>query len=533
MNSLELKKKQTDLSFSHNALSHLSIADKILFEKFGKADLVDLPFKCIHHAFEHHAYLRPEQIALKYKERSITYGELNKEANFLAANLIRRGVNKNQNVGLFLNRSIEMVIGILAILKTGATYVPQDIRITPLSQLNHIIDVANIDLVLSTSSNKKIAEKLWVDDVLFIDSLDKVKTNLLYLPSSTLNQGEDHNCFILFTSGTTGVPNGVQVTHKNVCNIIHTNPGNLNISPGVKVAQILNIAFDMAIWEIFACLSFGGTLYIRGKNIQETVSKVDVVIATPSILSSLEINKCKNILVAAVAGEPCPRNLADSWSEFCSFYNSCGPTETTIVNTMQRHNIENELLTIGAPTPNNTVYILNEDMSACKIGEVGEMWAGGLCVSKGYLENDDLNNKRYKRDPFLNDGSMMFRTRDLGRWTLLGELEHLGRTDDQVKIKGFRVELDSISNTLEALPGCLRACTLMFDKDRLITFVASRVLNEQICKDELEKKLAYYYIPEKIVIMDSLPKTSRGKIDKKRLLELAGSFINDMDEVYV
>ncbi len=519
MNSLELKKKQADLIFNSSALSHLSIADRILFEKFGRGKTVSLPFKCIHHAFEHHAYLRPDQVAITYKGIEVTYAELNNKANALAGALIRKGVQKNENVGLFLSRSIEMIVGILGILKAGATYVPQDIRITPKVALNHIIDSADIKIVLSTTCFKKTVSELKFHELVFIDDFNEFESNLLYLPSSTLNQDEKNNCFVLYTSGTTGMPNGVMVTHQNVCNIIHTSPGNLSIVPGTKVAQILNISFDMAVWEIFACLSYGGNLFIRGQSIQETVSEVDVVIATPSILSSLDINKCKNILVAAVAGEPCPRNLADSWSEFCSFYNSCGPTETTIVNTMQAHDKDNELLTIGAPTPNNTVYILNENLSACKIGEVGEMWAGGLCVSGGYINNVALNSDRYRRDPFLNDGSMMFRTRDLGRWTLLGELEHLGRSDDQVKIKGFRVELDSISNTLEEIPGCKRACTLKVGSDELISFVASSELDEKTCIEELEKKLAYYYIPSKIIFLEELPKTNRGKIDKKKLLE--------------
>jgi len=158
-----------------------------------------------------------------------------------------------------------------------------------------------------------------------------------------------------------------------------------------------------------------------------------------------------------VAGEPCPRPLADKWSEFCTFYNGCGPTETTIVNTMHLHYPWCERLAIGKPTPNNTVYILDENLKPRAIGEVGEMWAGGDCVSAGYLNNDQLNADRYAPDPFLGDGRLMFRTRDLGRWTEDGALEHFGRTDDQVKIRGFRVELDSVSAVLEATPACKKA----------------------------------------------------------------------------
>ncbi|MEZ4664800.1 MAG: AMP-binding protein [Caldilineaceae bacterium] len=176
-------------------------------------------------------------------------------------------------------------------------------------------------------------------------------------------------------------------------------------------------------------------------------------------MSTVDADQCRNVKVVAVAGEPCPRPLADKWSQFCTFYNSCGPTETTIVNTMQPYTPASERLTIGKPTPNNTVYVLDENLQPLPIGEIGEMWAGGDCVTAGYLHNPQLTCERYAPDPFLGGGRMMFRTRDLGRWTPDGDLEHFGRTDDQVKIRGFRVELDSVSAALESVPNCKRAVT--------------------------------------------------------------------------
>ncbi|MEM7347610.1 MAG: AMP-binding protein, partial [Chloroflexota bacterium] len=330
----------------------------------------------------------------------------------------------------------------------------------------------------------------------------------------------DNRCFILFTSGTTGKPNGVQVTHRNVCNILLTEPGNLGMAPGQKVGQILSIAFDMAAWEILGSLGHGATLVIRGKNIQETIEKVDVVISTPSILSSFDVEKCQNVKVAAVAGEPCPRPLADKWSKFCTFYNSCGPTETTIVNTMQQYDPAGGL-TIGKPTPNNTVYVLDENMQPCPIGEVGEMWAGGNCVSAGYLDNDQLNAERYALDPFLGEGHVMFRTRDLGRWTIDGELEHFGRSDDQVKIRGFRVELDSVSAALESVEHCKRAVTLKLDDRHLVAFVSPQTVDTSVAQQAVGDALPYYCIPKFVIALEELPRTSRGKIDKKSLLQMA------------
>jgi acyl-coenzyme A synthetase/AMP-(fatty) acid ligase len=311
----------------------------------------------------------------------------------------------------------------------------------------------------------------------------------------------------------------VKVTHRNVCNLLLTEPGGLGIQPGWRVGQILNIGFDMAAWEILGSLMHGATLVIRGSDIAETVETVDVVIATPSVLSVVDPRRCRRVKVVAVAGEPCPRALADRWAEHCTFYNGCGPTEVTIVNTMQRHHPGASLLSIGRPTPNNTVYVLDDRGKACAIGEVGEMWAGGDCVSAGYLDNPSLNAERYAPDPFLGGGRMMFRTRDLGRWTSDGELETLGRTDDQVKIRGFRVELDAVSTVLESVPGCIRAVTLKLDT-QLVAFVAPTTVDPEAARGAVADALPYYCVPVAVHALAELPITSRGKVDKALLLEL-------------
>jgi acyl-coenzyme A synthetase/AMP-(fatty) acid ligase len=255
----------------------------------------------------------------------------------------------------------------------------------------------------------------------------------------------------------------------------------------------------------------------------ETVRRAHVVIATPTILSTLDPEASPGVRTVAVAGEPCPRPLADAWARGGrTFYNGCGPTETTIVNTMQRHTPSAARLTIGRPTPNNTVYVLDDHGRPCPIGVTGEMWAGGSCVSAGYLDNPTLNAERYAPDPFLGPGHVMFRTRDLGRWTPDGELEHLGRTDDQVKIRGFRVELDAVSAVLESsLPGCVRAATLKLDDRTLVSFVAPGHLGGEPARAAVAAALPYYCVPAAVHALDALPLTSRGKIDKAALRRLA------------
>lgn len=503
--------------FHSEALSCLSKRDQWMFQYFGQGNREKPPFSCLHTAFEEQARIRPTQVAATHEGQSISYGELNDKAVQLALYLRSEGVVEGDAVGLFLSRSIPMLIAILAVLKLGASYVPQHAGVAPKRVLKHVCDIAAIRIVLTLSKHSQDLPHFERQKVIYLDrALNKPKDDVSYdfpdvKPSS--------RCFILFTSGTTGSPNGVQVTHNNVTNIVLTSPGNLQVQAGMRVGQILSISFDMCAWEIFVALCHGAELVIRSSSIEQAVSSVDIVIATPSILASLDLDKCKSVRVAAVAGEPCPQQLADSWAEFCVFYNSCGPTETTIINTAQQYSGSGEKLTIGKPTPNNTVYILDDSLKPCPIGEVGEMWAGGECVTDGYIGNELLNAERYKPDPFLGNGYRMFRTRDLGKWTENGELLHLGRTDDQVKIRGFRVELDSISRIIERTENCYQAVTLKIDEKTLVSFVIPSDVNTEDARELVAKCLPYYCVPETIIKLDKFPKTERGKIDKSALLK--------------
>jgi amino acid adenylation domain-containing protein len=505
-------------SFLPGKLARLSPVEREQFHQFGRGPSAMPDHPLIHRAFEAHAAARPDAIAAQCAGESITYGALDREATRLAARLAAEGVTAGDCVALFVHRSIHMLVGMLAALKLGAAYVPQHVGVAPESQLLHVIRAASTRVILTLSHLRDRVPVpaghvcLSVDD--FADRCESVRRP----PSTSISP--DATCFVLFTSGTTGKPNGVRVTHRNVCNILLTEPGRLGMKPGAKVAQILSIAFDMAAWEILGSLANGATLLIRGQDIAETAEQANVVIATPSILATLDPKRCPQVQFVAVAGEPCPKSLADRWATGRTFFNACGPTETTIVNTMQHYRGDGGPLTIGKPTSNNTVYILDSKYEPCAIGETGEMWAGGDCVTAGYIGNDALNRERYVPDPFLGGGRLMFRTRDLGRWTAGGELEHLGRTDDQVKIRGFRVELDSVSNVLEATPSISRAATLPLNTRDLIAFVTPRNADIDAALQRVRANLPYYCVPARIVALDAFPLTPRGKIDRRALIDL-------------
>lgn len=514
----ELNDLKNKFSFTKAKFSNLSEADRELFEKFGAGPVVPLPYSNIHHAFEARAAATPEALAADHLGNTISYGELDRQANRLAAKLAQHGISNGDAVALFVRRSVPMLVGIMATLKTGACYVPQDVKVAPEPQLRHVATVTNSKVILTLSEFAHLVPGIEGTTIIKIDEFMQKENSVdsaPFVPDAPVHP--DDRCFILFTSGTTGNPNGVQVTHRNVCNILLTEPGNMGMAPGKKVAQILSISFDMAAWETLGCLAHGSTLIIRGRDFLEAAKQADVIISTPSILSTIDADQCRQVQAVAVAGEPCPRALADKWSEFATFYNSCGPTETTIVNTMEPHYPTKERLTIGRPTPNNTVYVLDENLRPLPIGEVGEMWAGGDCVTAGYLANPELTGERYADDPFL-PGRKMFRTRDLGRWTPEGELEHFGRTDDQVKIRGFRVELDSVSAALESVPNAKRAATLKFDSRHLVAFISPKTVDVEAAHQAVLDALPYYCDPLFILAYDELPLTGRGKVDKRLLM---------------
>lgn len=488
------------------------------FIRFGTGPSVAPDFTTIIAGFVHFARMQPEETAVCFGKDQMTYGALDRASNRLAHVLHATGVGHGDSVCIFLTRSIPMVVAIVAAMKVGASYAPQHFGVAPVETLSFVGRATQAKVILTLAQFAPDVPSIEGQRVIAIDDVI-ADGSLPDAPMQIPTQADDI-CMVLFTSGTTGSPNGVQVTHRNLANILLTSPGNLGITPGKRVGQILSIAFDMAAWEILGCMANGGTLVIRGKSIQQTAEDVDVLIATPSILGGLDATRCGQVKTVAVAGEPCPRPLADLWSRFCTFYNSCGPTETTIINTAIRHTPDKKDLTIGTPTPNNTVYILDDAFEPIAFGEKGVMWAGGDCVTAGYIGNPTLTTERYRPDPY-RPGHMMFNTRDLGRWTAHGELRHCGRVDDLVKIRGFRVELDGVSRQLERAVGCEQAVTLKYDDRTLVAFVRPVTVSPQDAVVNVEATLPYYCVPEIVIPMDTLPKTSRGKLDKRSLLALA------------
>lgn len=454
--------------------------------------------------FEAQAAGAPHRPAIEHLSQTMTYSELDDAAERLAAHLQSLGIGHGDIVGVFLERSFDLVVGILATLKTGAAYAPQDARISPRAQLGSVAASSGMRVALTTG--RFVAAMPEGVDVVRIDieRAETARSRVSTLPSDT--------CAVIFTSGTTGAPNGVQVTNGNLINLFTNSPGDLGIAPGTRVGQVLNIAFDMAMWEILGTLVNGGTLVIRGSDIAATAEQVDVLIATPSIIGTLSSSRCPARTVV-VAGERCPQALADEWAQDHRFLNSCGPTEITIINTLVEH-VVGRSLTIGTPVPGTSVYVLDSDLQPVPPGEIGEMWVGGAGVTAGYIGDAELTAERYLPDPFTTGGGRMFRTRDVGRWTSQGELEHLSRTDDQVKVRGFRVELDSVARALETSADCTAAVVVRLDSRHLGAVIVPATADPDAARSAVAALLPYYCVPAEIVAVDRLPLTMRGKVDR-------------------
>ena len=498
--------------------------------------------KALHQLIDSIADEHPQNIALKCGSQAVTYLELQRQSNRLAALLIEKEVKKGDKVAVAVERSAEMVIALLAVMKAGGVYVPLDPQF-PLERIKFMLTDSEA-VMLITSKDQKEKYESAARVLVLEEEWENITKYDSAAPAITV--GGDDLIYILYTSGSTGVPKGVQVSHRNMVNFLCSMQDKPGITINDKLLAVTTISFDISGLEMFLPLATGAQAYIAGSaqakdgNALLQIVKdegITLMQATPYTWRIMieagwdHTNKLKVIC----GGEALPLELAQRLlKRSSSLWNVYGPTETTIWSTIKHITVSDKVITIGKPVNNTTVYILDKNLKILAPGVAGEIFIGGDGVAKGYFNRPQLNYERFIDDPFANEpGQKMYCTGDLGKFTSDGEIECLGRMDSQVKIRGYRIETGEIEYQLSQQPDIREAIVMarpdQFGIDKLVAFIVVNY-DEDVqgppgqhsrWRGNLRQVLPEYMLPDNFLEVPALPLTPNGKVDKKALLKFS------------
>ncbi|WP_343223789.1 amino acid adenylation domain-containing protein [Paenibacillus oenotherae] len=487
--------------------------------------------------FEAKAQKHPEKLAAVWGESRLTYGQLNIRANRLAHSLMRRGICAGTVVAIAAERSLEMLVGILAVLKTGAAYLPIDPD-QPMDRIQYMLEDCGVKFVLCQPGFEgkmpDVMERLAISAT---DSYGESEGCLM--PSCAA--GNDRLAYVMYTSGSTGKPKGVKVSHKNIVRLV-CGSNFVDWNECGKILQTGAIGFDATTFEIFGALLNGGTLYLAPlAELLEPVSlrqliqchQITAMWLTSSLFNFLSDSTervFEGIRVLLVGGEPLsPKHVAKVMREYDSIQiiNGYGPTENTTFSTCYTiPNQEFAAIPIGRPISNSKAYIFSSGMQLAPIGVAGEIYVGGDGVAEGYLNNPELTAERFVPDPYAPNGKL-YRTGDLGRWLSDGNIQYLGRIDsDQVKINGYRMELAEIETALNRLEEIQESAVIACEREDGSKYLSAFLVLMPACCDaaDIRKRLLDYcpgyMIPSYFTTVDKLPLTLNGKIDRAALQAL-------------
>ena len=490
--------------------------------------------QCIHQLIENQVRKEPNAIAIVIEDQQITYDQLNKSASQLAHYLRAQGIGAESRVGIFTERSIEMIIGILAILKAGGAYVPIDPRY-PKEHITHVIEDAMLQHVLIQEKFQALIPAQ-MKRFLLDAQWDEISDQKLDSLESIVFPG--NLAYVIYTSGSTGKPKGVGVTHRNV---VHSTLARLNYyqEPVDGFLLLPSIAFDSSVAGIFGTLCQGGRLVLVSEEaILDPIALSDLILhqqishllTIPSLYEAI-LQKLtgagKHLKSIIVAGEPCKKSLIDlhyACLPQVELFNEYGPTEATVWSSVHRCQInEDAVIPIGRPIANTCIYLLDAYLNPVSVGITGELYIGGAGLVRGYLNRADVTAEYYIPDPFGNPGNRLYRTGDLARYRDNGNIEYVGRVDHQVKIRGFRVELGEIENIL-LQDSQIKDAVVVVREDtlgnqRLVAYVVGALPTHEIdgIRTKLKEHLPDHMVPAAFVFLDQLPLTPNGKIDRKAL----------------
>ncbi|WP_161830741.1 non-ribosomal peptide synthetase [Steroidobacter agaridevorans] len=530
------------------ALSSLPQDERLnVLERFNATCALFSEEKLVHELFEEQAQRTPTMRALLHGDKYLDYSELSAQANQVARFLRARGVQPDQAVGICIDRSLEMVVAILGILKAGAAYLPLDPNY-PVERLRYMVEDALPRIVL-TERNSIIAliesaSEIVALDEIITDAGEEIETET----ESADSRQTDHSlAYIIYTSGSTGRPKGIAMPHRPVVNLIEWHRRYLPLGEGQRVLQFAALSFDVAFQEIFSTLCTGGTLVLLDewtrRDPQALLELIDEqsierLFVPPLMLQSLaECSQglgsgamCLKDVITAGEQLRISRAIASFFARRagCRLHNHYGPTESHVVTALTLSGESGqwaERPTIGKPISNSQIFILDRQKQPVAVGVSGEIYIGGVGIARCYLGRPDLTAERFVCNPLSdNQQSRMYRTGDVGRWCADGSIEYLGRNDDQVKIRGYRIELKDIEAQLTAHPAVKDAVVVVREESsgerRLVAYVTGRE-NEDPIADELRahlmERVPDFMVPSAFVSLASLPLTPSGKLDKGAL----------------
>ena len=498
---------------------------------------IDYPDKCIAQLFEEQVERTPDAVAVSFQSQQLTYQQLNCQANKLAHHLQKLGVKPEVRVGICVERSLSMVVGLLAILKAGGAYVPLDPR-SPQERLTYILSDSQASVLLTDSSITLSGQPL---TAVCLDTLD-FSQNSQENPVSRVTQ--KNLAYVIYTSGSTGNPKGVAMSHRSLVNLLYWQMDESALSCA-KTLQFASISFDVSFQEIFSTWCYGGTLVLITEKLQKDGFALLQLIAQEKVERLfLPFVALQQLAHAASIAQFYPASLrqimtageqlhitpvlVNFFKELsgCTLQNQYGPTESHVVTSFTLKDMASSwspLPPIGQAIANTQIYILDCHLQPLPIGIAGELYIGGVAIARSYINSPELTAKKFIPNPFAKDGSRLYKTGDRARYLPDGNIEFLGRIDNQVKVRGFRIELGEIETALAAHPQVREAVVIARvdqpGNKRLVAYIVPKQhldTSELLCY--LKQKLPDYMLPSAFVkLLDALPLTPSGKIERRAL----------------